>query len=471
MKKQEIGLIGLGVMGRNFILNMAEKGFSVSGYDIDKDKVSKMKSSNEDFDILTFTSLDDFIASLMKPAKVMLLVPAGVVDNVLDELVPHLEEGSIIIDGGNSHPLDTLRRMKKAEEERIDFIGMGISGGSYGARFGPSMMPGGKPEAYDKVKHIFEATAAEADGEKCVRYLGKDHAGHFVKMVHNGIEYGIMQLISEVYDILKNGLGLNNQELQEVFLDWNKTSLNSYLLEITANIFAQKDDKGEGYIIDHILDSAKQKGTGKWASQMALDLGVPIPTIDVAVSMRNMSAFKSDRVRAEAILSGEEHKIHSGAGRDKVISKLKNSFYFGMMVTYAQGFELMQSASEEYDFGLNLSDIATIWRGGCIIRSAMLENIKEAYHKHQSLANLLFDDRFIFQEELNNDELREVILMAIASSIPVPGFMSVIGYFDAFRSGKLPMNLIQAQRDYFGGHTYQRIDDEGVFHTKWQNKE
>lgn len=468
MEKREIGLIGLGVMGRNFLLNMADKGFHVSGYDIDKDKVSKMQSNIEDFDIEAFSSIDSFISGLKQPKKVMLLVPAQAVDNVLRELAPKLEKGSIIIDGGNSHPLDTLRRIRETDEKGIDYIGMGISGGSYGARFGPSMMPGGKPEAYAKVKHIFEATAAEVNGEKCIRYLGIDHAGHFVKTVHNGIEYGIMQLISEVYDILKKGFGLNNEELNEVFTKWNKSSLNSYLIEITANIFTHREENGEGYVIDHIVDSARQKGTGKWASQIAMDLGVPVPTIDVAVSMRNMSDLKVDRIRAGSLLAWNEQLI-SHVNKDEIIEKLRGSLYFGMMLTYAQGFELMQSASDEYGFGLNLSDVATIWRGGCIIRSAMLENIKNAYQEKNTLENLLFDDQFVFQEGLNNQALRDVISMAISSSIPVPGLMSVLGYFDSFRSSKLPMNLIQAQRDYFGGHTYQRFGEKGVFHTKWLN--
>ncbi len=465
MKKQEIGLIGLGVMGKNFLLNLAEKGFSVYGYDIAADKIPRGTFDQKEQDILITGSLNDFLSGLSSPRRIVLLVPAGVVDNVIDELMPLLSKGDILVDAGNSHPLDTLRRMEKGQKEGIYLIGMGVSGGSYGARFGPSMMPGGDPVAYNKIKYFMEATAAKVNGEVCVRYLGKGPAGHFVKMVHNGIEYGIMQLISESYDILRKGLGIDNLKMHQIFSQWNRTKLNSYLIEITSDIFSRQE-KDKSYTIDTILDMARQKGTGKWASQMAMDLGIPIPTIDIAVSMRNLSAFKTDRQKADKLLAGESHSIN--CDEDQFVDMLGNSLYLGILLTFTQGFELMQEADRHYKFGLNLSDVAAIWRGGCIIRSGLLENIREAYKEQHDLPNLLFDNQFAFQAGLNNCELREIIALAMDASIPVPGFMSVIGYFDAFRSARLPMNLIQAQRDYFGGHTYQRTGEEGFFHTNWE---
>ena len=465
MDKKEIGLIGLGVMGRNFLLNIAEKGYSVLGYDIDRDKIAALSDQNPDFDIAGVNDIHEFLENLKSPRKVILLVPAGIVDEVLKNISSLLEEDDILIDGGNSHPFDTERRIKEMEKKGIHYIGMGISGGSHGARYGPSMMPGGDQKAYEHLEHIFTAAAAKVKGEACVKYMGKGAAGHFVKMVHNGIEYGLMQLISEVYDILRNGLGLNNQHLHKVFAKWNNSPLASYLIEITADIFEKQDPDFGGYIVDHILDSAAQKGTGKWTSQIAMDLGVPVPVIDAAVSMRYLSAMKPERMKAEEILDGADIRIKGN--KEEIIDKLQGALHFAMLLTYSQGFELLRIASREYGFGLNLADIAAIWRGGCIIRSAMLEDIRKAFNREEEIPNLLFDPELSELAESKHHLVREVTGMAVAAAIPVPAFSGITAYFDAFRSGRLPANLIQAQRDYFGGHKYKRIGEDGIYHTDW----
>ena len=465
MDKFDFGLIGLGVMGRNFILNVAEKGFSALGYDLDIDKVTILNKDGGHLKVKGVNSLDEFISGLKTPRKVMLLVPAGVVDDVINELTPVLDSGDLIIDGGNSHPWDTEKRMKAAEDKGLRYLGMGVSGGAEGARRGPSMMPGGNRESYGIIKDIFEAAAAKVNNEPCITYLGNRSAGHFVKMVHNGIEYGIMQLISEVYDIMKRGLAMDNEEMHSVFKAWNNEKLESFLVKITSDILVKKDDKEEGYLVDHILDMARQKGTGKWTSQVAMDLQVPVPSIDIAVAMRHLSAFKKERKEGEEILIGPENKIKEK--KEAVIEKLENALYFSMLVTYAQGMELLRIASVEKKFDLHLNDVARIWRGGCIIRADLLNNLLKAFKNDPSAENVLLDQELAEIADRNEPDTRSVILYAAEAGIPVPGLMSAIGYFDAYRSSWLPDNLIQAQRDYFGSHTYERVDRDGVFHTEW----
>lgn len=464
----DIGMVGLGVMGRNFLLNMADSGYSVIGLDNNKEKASALEKEAGEQHVRGTTSAKEFIAALKKPRAVMMLVPAGkAVDSVIQELIPLLDEGDLIVDGGNSHFTDTNRHSKKLEENNLHFIGMGVSGGEEGARFGPSMMPGGSEDAYDRVKPIFEATAAEVDGKPCVRWLGPGSAGHYVKMVHNGIEYGIMQLIAECYDIMKRGLGLDNERIQKVFAEWNNSELSSFLMEITADIFAQPNDKGDGMLIDAILDNAKQKGTGKWASQDAMDLKVPLPTIDMAVAMRDMSSYKEERLDAENELKGPETAID--IDKDGFIKKLKDAMYFSMVSCYAQGMELLRSASREYKYNLNFEDIATIWRGGCIIRAALLDDITKAYRTNPELANLMVDPDLSQVLIDRQESLREVVSKTAALGIPAPGLMTALAYYDSYRSGHLPANLIQAQRDNFGSHTYERIDQDGTFHSEWNH--
>lgn len=465
MEKYDFGLIGLGVMGRNFILNIAENGHSALGYDLDKDKVEALNKEGKEFKVKGVNTLKDFISGLAKPRKVMLLVPAEVVDKALDDLLPMLEKDDLVIDGGNSHPNDTERREKAIVEKGLKYLGVGISGGAEGARRGPSMMPGGSEDSYNLVSEIFTDAAAKAKGDACVTWLGKGSAGHFVKMVHNGIEYGIMQLISEIYDVMKNGLAMENSEMSVIFKKWNNGAVASYLVEITADILAKEDKQEGGFLIDHILDSAKQKGTGKWTSQLAMDLQVPVPTIDTAVSMRHLSAFKTERLKADSILKGPVARIEED--KATFIKKMNDALYFGMLITYAQGFELLRIASGEKDYNLNLSDVARIWRGGCIIRSEMLDDFMKAYESVSQLPNLLFDTKLSTAVNEKQSIARDVVIQAAKAGLPVPGLMSSLEYFDAYRSGHLAANMIQAQRDFFGSHTYERIGEEGVFHTDW----
>jgi len=465
MEKYDFGLIGLGVMGRNFILNIAENGHTALGYDLDEEKVDALNKEGKEFKVKGVNTLKDFISGLAKPRKVMLLVPAGVVDKALADLLPLLEKDDLIIDGGNSHPNDTERREKEITDQGFRYLGVGISGGAEGARRGPSMMPGGDEESYNLVKDIFTGAAAHVKGEACVTWLGKGSAGHFVKMVHNGIEYGIMQLISEVYDVMKHGLSMENPEMSGIFSEWNQGAVASFLVEITADILEKEDKKEGGFLIDHILDSAKQKGTGKWTSQLAMDFQAPVPVIDSAVSMRHLSAFKTERVKADSILKGPVERIDEDQAT--FINKLEDALFFGMLITYAQGFELLRIASEEKGLGISLSKVARIWRGGCIIRSAMLDDFMKAYENDPHLPNLLFDTKLSAAVNEKQGKVRDVIIQAVKAGHPVPGFMSSVGYFDAYRSGHLAANLIQAQRDYFGSHTYEREGEEGVFHTDW----
>jgi 6-phosphogluconate dehydrogenase len=466
-KRYEIGMIGLGVMGRNLVLNMADHGYAVAGYDRDPDQVQALRAEAETLDVRGVDSLPALTDSLRIPRAVMMLVPAGApVDAVLREVVPHLEQGDIIIDGGNSYFKDTDLRAKALAAKGILYLGVGISGGEHGARHGPSMMPGGPPEAYERVRPIFEASAAHVDGAACVTYLGPGAAGHFVKMVHNGIEYGLMQLIAETYDLMKRGLNLTDDNLRAVYQDWNRAELSSYLLEITANIFLKVDDKTGQRLIDVILDEAKQKGTGMWTSQAAMELQVPAPTIDVAVAMRNLSALEGERVAASRALSGPSPIVH--VAPEGFIDRLRSAFYAGMIITFAQGMALLGSASQSYRYGLQLENVARIWRGGCIIRAALLDEIVAAFHARPDLPNLLMDPHLAQEVVARQEDMRTVVRTAAERGIPAPGLMASLAYFDAYRSAWLPANLIQAQRDYFGAHTYERKDAKGVFHTHWQ---
>lgn len=467
-KKCDIGLIGLGVMGRNFAKNVADHGFSVAGYDLDKEKMQMlMIEKNDQQDLRSGKDIKQFIGLLAKPRAVMLLVPAGeAVDAVIDELSEYLEPDDLIIDSGNSRFTDTDRRIKKAEKNNFLFMGMGMSGGESGARRGPSLMPGGNKQGFDRVSSILKAAAAHVNDEPCVAYLGPGSAGHYVKMVHNGIEYAIMQLISETYDIMKRGLNMSPDELHAVYDRMNEEELNSYLIEITAKIFRHKDDKTAKPLIDLILDEARQKGTGEWTSWDALDLQVPTFNIDVAVMMRDMSAYKDQRQKAARLLKGP-NPIFEG-NREDIYHQMKNALYAAVIISYAQGMSLLSRASEKYEYGLDLKTVARIWRGGCIIRAALLEDIRSAYNADPNIKNILFDDRLGQAVVAREKDLRYVVSIGTALGLPVPGLMVALSYFDAFRSPWLPANLIMAQRDYFGSHTYSRVDAEGTFHTKWE---
>jgi len=460
-------MIGLGVMGRNFVLNMADHGYSVAGYDIDREKVDALKKEAGSRKVYSSENLQEFVGLLIEPRAVMMLVPAGPpVDSVIRDVVPHLKKGDLIIDGGNSYFRDTNRREKSLREKCIAYLGVGISGGERGARYGPSMMPGGPKTAYDRVKTIFEAASAHVDEEPCVTYLGPDSAGHYVKMVHNGIEYGLIQLIAETYDIMKRGLGLTNDELHAVYKSWNENELNGYLIEITANIFSHTDEKTGKRLIDVILDAARQKGTGMWTSEDALELQVPAPTVDVAVAMRNLSAIEKERREASKVLKGPatEFKVD----KNIFIERLRNALYAAVILTYTQGMNQLRAASRTYKYGFDLEAVARIWRGGCIIRAALLEDIRTAYRGQQDLRSLLFNAHFADVVVSRQDDLRMVVSTASELGIPAPALMVSLAYFDGYRSAWLPANLIQAQRDYFGAHTYERVDAGGVFHTQWE---
>jgi 6-phosphogluconate dehydrogenase len=462
----DFGMIGLGTMGRNFLLNVADHGFSAVGLDRDDEK-SRLLEQEADFrKIKGATETAEFVQLLAKPRKIMLLVPAGkIVDTVIDDLLPHLAEGDLIIDGGNSFYEDTNRRETYLKEKGIRFLGIGVSGGSKGARFGPSIMPGGEESAYELVRPIMEAVSAKVNGEPCVAYLGKTSSGNYVKMVHNGIEYSLMQLIAEAYDVLKRIGGLSNRQLHTVFSNWNEGRLRSFLIEITAQIFNQNDPTGEGDLVDKILDKAKQKGTGKWTSQNAMDLGVAIPSIDAAVSMRGISSAKSEREAAEAFFS--LHLTGASIDQNDLVELVEQGLYFSFIVTYAQGMRLLAEASEEYQYNLNLETISRIWRGGCIIRAELLELMRQAYQAEPHLKNLLLAETL--KEKLLNTHkaTRLMIKLGIDNGIPLMAFSSALAYFDAYRTARLPLNLVQAQRDLFGAHTYERIDQAGIFYMNW----
>ena len=467
-KQCDLGLIGLGVMGRNFLLNVADHGFSLTGYDLDADKAKQLnKEKSDKHDIHPAEDLGDFIAKLRRPRVIMLLVPAGKpVDSVIEEMTPRLAQGDLIIDSGNSHFKDTDRRSDKLAGQGLLFMGMGMSGGEYGARHGPSIMPGGPPEGYGRVENILSQAAAQVDGEPCVAYLGKGSAGHYVKMVHNGIEYGIMQLIAETYDLMNRGLGLTAHDLYDVYRRWSGQELASYLVEITSHIFATTDEKTGQPLVEVILDAAKQKGTGKWTEWDATDLQVPTPTIDAAVTMRNLSSLKSERQQAAEHLGGPSGTY--GGDQQKFLGQLKDGLYSGMILTYAQGMELLRRASSHYGYGLDLATVARIWRGGCIIRAALLEDMRSVFSSSPDLPNLLMNRDFAQEVMRRQGQLRTVVCTAVQMGLPIPALAASLSYFDGYRSDRLPANLIQAQRDYFGSHTYERTDEEGTFHTQWR---
>ena len=469
-KKCNIGLIGLGVMGRNFAQNMADHGFSVAGYDRDKEKnQALMSEKTRQQELLAAHDLKEFIGLLSRPRSVMMLVPAGKpVDAVIDELLLYLEPGDLIIDSGNSRFTDTNRRIRSIESKGFLYLGMGISGGESGARRGPSLMPGGHRKGYERIAKILEAAAAHVDDDPCVAYLGPGSSGHYVKMVHNGIEYAVMQLISETYDLMKQGLQMEPEELHQVFDRMNRGELNSYLIEITADIFLQKDEKTGKPLIDVILDEARQKGTGEWTAWDALDLQVPTFNIDIAVMMRDMSAYKALREKAGQALKGP--KPHFEGERETFVHQIKNALYAAMIIAYAQGMALLSQASKTYEYDLDLETVARIWRGGCIIRAALLEHIRSAYQSSPNLENMLLDDRLGRAVVDREKDLRHIVCTGAAMGLPIPGLMMALSYFDAFRSSRLPANLIMAQRDYFGAHTYSRVDAAGSFHTKWRKQ-
>lgn len=466
MRKANFGMMGLGVMGSMLALNMERNGFYVAGYDLDMEKVKAFGAQHPGKNLIACPSLEEFLEALERPRRIMMMVPAGkAVDAAIASIQGALEPGDLLIDGGNTFFMDTERRSKELEARGIIYIGAGISGGEYGALWGPAIMPGGQPEAWALVKPIFEAIAAKVEGEPCVAYMGPRGAGHYVKMVHNGIEYGDMQLIAEAYDLLHRGLGLSNAELHQVFAQWNTGELESYLIEITADIFTKVDPETGQAIVDLILDEAQQKGTGKWTSQNALDLGAPTPTINAAVESRILSAYKAERIVAAQLLKGPQPKI--GQDRPQVIEWVRDALYAAKICSYAQGFSLLRLASQEYGYNLQLSEIARIWRGGCIIRARFLNDIRRAFEQDPALANLMVDDEFAQAMNARQEALRRVVALAAQSGIPVLAFSSALAYYDAYRSERLPANLTQAQRDYFGAHTYRRIDREGVFHTQW----
>ncbi len=470
--KADIGLIGLAVMGENLVLNMESKGFTVAVYNRTVEKVDKfMNGRGKDKNFIGGHTIEEFINSLERPRKVMMLVKAGQpVDDFIELLLPHLEEGDVIIDGGNSHFPDSIRRTKYVESKGMLFIGTGVSGGEEGALLGPSIMPGGSADAWPHVKEIFQAVSAKVeDGTPCCDWVGDDGAGHFVKMVHNGIEYGDMQLISEAYNLMKNLLGMNADEMHQVFTEWNDGDLDSYLIEITRDILGYKDEDGEA-LVEKILDTAGQKGTGKWTGVEALNLGIPLTLIGESVFARCLSAIKEERVAASKILTGPTPSF--SGDRSAFIEDIKKALYASKIVSYAQGYTLMREAAKEYGWELNYGGIALLWRGGCIIRSVFLDKIKDAFDSNSALPNLLLDPFFKEKVEAAQEGWRRVVATALVNGIPVPAFTTALNYFDGYRSARLPANMLQAQRDYFGAHTYERIDKPRgeFFHTNWTGR-
>jgi 6-phosphogluconate dehydrogenase len=464
----DFGMIGLGTMGCNLLLNIAEHGFNATGFDKNLAKARLLESeATPGMIVKGANTLEEMIKGLKLPRKVMMLVPAGpIVDSVIEDLLPLLEPGDIIIDGGNSFYKDTLKRVSYLINKNIHFMGMGVSGGEFGARNGPSIMPGGDVQAWESVRPILEAVSAKVNNDPCVAYMGKGAAGHYVKMVHNGIEYAIMQLISEVYDVLKRGVGLSNEELHVVFKNWNEGEMRSYLLEITAEIFLKKDEGSEQLLVDMILDKAGSKGTGKWTSQDAMDIPVPIPTIDMAVNMRDLSTFKDERIAAAALYKPVAKSF--GTNKEKIIGQLHDALYCATIICYAQGLALLHKASSELKMDIPLQDVVRIWRGGCIIRSSLLEIFTEAFKKEKQLPNILLNKKVASIVKKKQAALRKVVQLSAGAKLPMTALMSALGYFDAYCSEKMPVNLIQAQRDYFGAHGYQRIDKEGSYHAEWE---
>jgi len=472
MSKADIGVVGLAVMGENLILNMESKGFTVACFNRTTSKVDNfIEGRAKDKNIIGCHSVEELCQNLKTPRKVMLMIKAGAaVDAFIEQILPHLEDGDIVIDGGNSHFPDTIRRAEYVESKGKLYIGTGVSGGEEGALKGPSMMPGGSPAAWPHVKNIFQGVCAKTEtGEPCCEWVGENGAGHFVKMVHNGIEYGDMQMICETYQMMKQGLGLTNQQMHEVFVNWNKGELDSYLIEITRDILGYKDEDGNE-VIDLILDTAGQKGTGKWTAIAALDAGQPLTLIAEAVFARCLSAIKEKRVAASKVLVGPDAKF---TGDKKVlVDDLRQALYASKIVSYAQGYQLIQAAAAEYKWNLNYGGIALMWRGGCIIRSAFLADIKKAFDKDPNLDNLLLDSFFKNAVEKAQTAWRRVVTTAVDLGIPMPAISAALAYYDGYRNARLPANLLQAQRDYFGAHTYERVDKPRgeFFHTNWTGR-
>jgi 6-phosphogluconate dehydrogenase len=472
MNKQVFGLIGLGVMGQNFIQNVERNGFSAAVYNRSAETTEKfIAGSAAGKNIKPAYTLKEFVDSLESPRKIMLLVKAGApVDATIQQLIPLLDKGDLIIDGGNSFFTDTERRAKELESQGFNFFGMGVSGGEEGALWGPSLMPGGSRDAYKEVEPIMKAVAAKAeeDGEPCVTYIGPGGSGHYVKMIHNGIEYGDMELIAESYYLLKRVLGLSAQEFHDIFTEWNKEELSSFLIEITAKVFNKIDRDTGKPLVDVILDKAGQKGTGRWMGENALELGISIPTILAAVNGRIISSQKEERVRASSLLTGPTKKYEGSS--QKLIDATRDALYVSKICSYAQGMSLLKKASMEYGYNMDLGSIAKIWRAGCIIRARLLNDITSAFNRNRDLPNLLVDD--VFRESVNarQESWRFVIHTAIESGIPMPAMSASLAYYDSYRSERLPANLIQAQRDFFGAHTFERIDKPGIFHADWEEK-
>ena len=463
MTKANFGVVGMAVMGRNLALN----------FNRSKEKTEDVIACHPEKNFVPSYDIESFVNSIEKPRRIMLMVQAGPgTDATIQALLPHLDKGDILIDGGNTFYKDTIRRNEELANSGINFIGTGVSGGEKGALEGPSIMPGGQKEAYDLVADVLEEISAKApeDGKPCVTYIGPDGAGHYVKMVHNGIEYGDMQLIAESYDLMQHLLGLSAEDMAEIFTEWNKGELDSYLIQITADILKRKDDEGQdGPIVDYILDAAGNKGTGKWTSQSALDLGVPLSLITESVFARYISAYKEERVHASKVLPKPAAFKFEG-DKAELIEKIRQALYFSKIISYAQGFAQLRVASKENNWNLPFADIASIWRDGCIIRSRFLQKITDAYNRDADLANLLLDEYFLDVTAKYQQSVRDIVALAVQAGVPVPTFSAAITYFDSYRSADLPANLIQAQRDYFGAHTYKRKDKEGVFHYSWYDE-
>jgi 6-phosphogluconate dehydrogenase len=469
MSKQQIGVVGLAVMGKNLALNIESKGFSVALYNRSPEKTDELLAEAKGKNLVGAYSVEQFVQSLETPRKILIMVKAGQpTDDTINQLVPYLDQGDILIDGGNAYFPDTQRRNAELEAKGFRFIGAGVSGGEEGALNGPAIMPGGQKDAYELVEPILTAISAKVNGDPCSTYIGEGGAGHYVKMVHNGIEYGDMQLIGEAYHLLKDVLGLNTSELHDIFTEWNNGELDSYLIEITADIFGKTDPETGKPMVDVILDSAGQKGTGKWTSQSALDLGVPLSIITESVFARFISAMKEERVAASKKLFGPETSNYDGDPKE-FIEAVRKALYASKIASYAQGFAQMRAASEAYGWNLEYGNIAMIFRGGCIIRARFLQNIKDAYDREPSLKNLFLDE--YFSEIVRNYQgaWRNVIAIAVTRGIPIPAFASALAYYDSYRSERLPANLLQAQRDYFGAHTFERLDQKGSFHFQWMN--
>ena len=466
-KKFSYGMIGLGTMGCNLVLNMSDHGYSVAGYDKNTKQTDNLNRLAIDRDIKAFNDITAFVEALTVPRIIMLLVPAGsIVDAVVAELKVLISAEDIIVDCGNSHFIDTQKRIDQLAKEHIHFVGLGVSGGETGARFGPSIMPGGDVKAFEKLAPMLQAIAAKVNGQPCTAYMGSGAAGHYVKMVHNGIEYAIMQMIAETYHLLKIHGGLNNEELHNVFAEWNKGRLQSFLIEITAAIFLQKDEDNVGLLVDKIKDTAQQKGTGAWMSQDAMATGSPIPSIDAAVSARILSSMRTERGIAAEIYGVEtEHTLISD--RKEFIILLENALYAAFVITYAQGLAMLQNSSDFYKYDTDITTVASIWRGGCIIRAAMLEDIMETYKAEPGIKNILNGKKISTVISTSQKSLRNVVQVGTEHGIPLPSLSASLNYFDSYRSKWLPANLIQAQRDFFGAHTYERIDKAGIFHTEW----